>query len=325
MPPKSGSYSRPQLRGIERGRTYDVAELILECGDVPDCGRLDERRFCRGSNIAGRPRRADCKSPLSRSVARVRLAKLEFGVARQVGEALGRIDRRDHRRGRIDGIAACRRGSAEQKSRGYITLIRRNWHLLPYDQLLELLEMTPEQLAFSLREDDFLWIKLGIIEAQVRAPALRRPGRGGPRGCGPRSSGSSKRSSATTLRQPGEPRFGFLQRFSSAPRSAVPQSSGPPCPRPASRADCRCASSIPIPRSTATRFRARSWIPIPTGCCSGFRPWESTASGCTSCFATWRRAGPPSPSSAPATSGAWPIFALWSAGRSNTASASIST
>ena len=41
------------------------------------------------------------------------------------------------------------------KTRGYITLIRRNWHLLPYDQLLELLDMTPARLAFTLREDDF--------------------------------------------------------------------------------------------------------------------------------------------------------------------------
>ena len=35
----------------------------------------------------------------------------------------------------------------EMKTRGYITLIRRNWHLLPYDQLLELVEMTPERLS----------------------------------------------------------------------------------------------------------------------------------------------------------------------------------
>ena len=52
----------------------------------------------------------------------------------------------------------------EMKARGYITLIRRNWHLLPYDQLLELLGMTPEQLAFSLREDDFLFYKLGALK-----------------------------------------------------------------------------------------------------------------------------------------------------------------
>jgi len=52
----------------------------------------------------------------------------------------------------------------EIKTRGYITIIRRNWHLLPYEQLLQLIEMTPEQLDFALREDDFLWIKLGMVK-----------------------------------------------------------------------------------------------------------------------------------------------------------------
>src|SRR3981081_4061628 len=40
-------------------------------------------------------------------------------------------------------------------SRMYLMIIRRNWHLLPYDQLLELLDWTPEHLAETLREDDF--------------------------------------------------------------------------------------------------------------------------------------------------------------------------
>lgn len=47
------------------------------------------------------------------------------------------------------------------RERGYVSLIRRNWHLLPYEQLLQLLEMTPERLDEMLREEDFLWIKLG--------------------------------------------------------------------------------------------------------------------------------------------------------------------
>lgn len=52
----------------------------------------------------------------------------------------------------------------EMQRRGYVTLIRRNWHLLPYEQLLELVEMTPERLAFTLREEDFLWVKLGRLK-----------------------------------------------------------------------------------------------------------------------------------------------------------------
>ena len=39
----------------------------------------------------------------------------------------------------------------ELRERGYITLIRRNWHLLPYEQLLELLEMTPVRARLSIK------------------------------------------------------------------------------------------------------------------------------------------------------------------------------
>ena len=48
--------------------------------------------------------------------------------------------------------------------RGYITLIRQNWHLLPYAQLLKLLGWTPDQMAYALKEDDFLWNKLGRLK-----------------------------------------------------------------------------------------------------------------------------------------------------------------
>lgn len=44
--------------------------------------------------------------------------------------------------------------------RGYITIIRRMWHILPYEQLLELLNMDEQTLARLMREDDFLDIKL---------------------------------------------------------------------------------------------------------------------------------------------------------------------
>ncbi len=52
----------------------------------------------------------------------------------------------------------------EWKDDGYITILRRNWHLLPYEQLLVLLDKTPEELNYCLREDDFLFIKLGSIK-----------------------------------------------------------------------------------------------------------------------------------------------------------------
>lgn len=49
-------------------------------------------------------------------------------------------------------------------TRGYITIIRNNWHLLSYEQLCELLGWDEDYLAFILKEDDFLDIKLGSFK-----------------------------------------------------------------------------------------------------------------------------------------------------------------
>jgi hypothetical protein len=62
------------------------------------------------------------------------------------------------------GLEAERPIPANWHSRLYLTVIRRNWHLLPYDQLLTLLDVTPERLSEILREDDFFWIKLGSLK-----------------------------------------------------------------------------------------------------------------------------------------------------------------
>jgi len=43
----------------------------------------------------------------------------------------------------------------------YITVIRNNWLLLPYDQLMQLLDFTEKRLDFVLQEEDFLSVKLG--------------------------------------------------------------------------------------------------------------------------------------------------------------------
>ncbi len=45
--------------------------------------------------------------------------------------------------------------------RGHITLIRNNWYLLPYDQLMALIDYTEEKLDFVLEKDDFLFVKMG--------------------------------------------------------------------------------------------------------------------------------------------------------------------
>jgi len=61
--------------------------------------------------------------------------------------------------------------------KGYITVLRRNWHLLPYEQLLTLLDLSEEELAWRLQEDDFLFIKLGSIKPKCDPLTYSRPNR----------------------------------------------------------------------------------------------------------------------------------------------------
>lgn len=63
--------------------------------------------------------------------------------------------------GQAMGLPAPQRLTNLQRKRIALTIIRRNWHLLPYNQLLQLLDWTAAELEFTLREDDFLYVKLG--------------------------------------------------------------------------------------------------------------------------------------------------------------------
>ncbi len=73
------------------------------------------------------------------------------------------------------GLPPPPRITADQQRRSYITVIRRNWHLLPYDQLLMLLGWTEAQLAFTLREDDFLFAKLGNLKPRCEPLTYEPP------------------------------------------------------------------------------------------------------------------------------------------------------
>jgi hypothetical protein len=89
----------------------------------------------------------------------------------RMAEVLGTTPDKVRELGQSMGLPSHRTPGAEYQQRGYITIIRRNWHLLPYEQLLKLLDWNAEKLAFTLREDDFLWIKLGSLKPAC--PILR--------------------------------------------------------------------------------------------------------------------------------------------------------
>jgi hypothetical protein len=66
--------------------------------------------------------------------------------------------------GRSMGLEPPRGLNDAQRRRAHLTIIRRNWHLLPYDQILMLLGWTAERLAYTLREDDFFFHKVGQLK-----------------------------------------------------------------------------------------------------------------------------------------------------------------
>jgi hypothetical protein len=126
------------------------------------------------------------------------------------------------RLGRAMGLSGPPRVTPDQCRRSYITLIRRNWHLLPYEQLLALLGWTAEQLAFTLREDDFLFIKLGSHKPACTPLAFAPPNP---------AAMDRARAIARLLREDlpepkgeiKEPLFQFVSRLSAAPdRPALP-------------------------------------------------------------------------------------------------------
>ncbi len=88
----------------------------------------------------------------------------EFYSLERMAKVVGATPKNIRKIGRSMGLPAHEEPLVEYEKLGYITTIRRNWHLLPYDQLLTLLGLDAEKLAFTLQEEDFLWNKLGRLK-----------------------------------------------------------------------------------------------------------------------------------------------------------------
>ncbi|HWB02272.1 MAG TPA: hypothetical protein VG796_04555 [Verrucomicrobiales bacterium] len=82
----------------------------------------------------------------------------------RMAAAAGTTEEQVLRTGKAMGLGEAPVIPGSVRARSAITVIRRNWHLLPYEQLLALLGWTAEKLAFALKEDDFLYIKLGSLK-----------------------------------------------------------------------------------------------------------------------------------------------------------------
>ena len=111
----------------------------------------------------------------------------------------------------------------EMERRGYITVVRRNWHLLPYEQLLTLTGLSQQELWFALKEDDFLFVKLGNLKPKCERVVFRPPDRATQRRVAEIRETVEKHF-ARLFAEPSDPRFSFIERLSQ-PSGEAPRAS----------------------------------------------------------------------------------------------------
>lgn len=110
------------------------------------------------------------------------------------------------------GLPPQRRIDPVERRRTYMTVLRRNWHLLPYAQIGSLLGWDAAAMQFALNEDDFMWVKLGGYKP--RCPTVRYA----PPDAVARARAAEIRDVVTSefgdaLVATAEPPFGFIDRF----------------------------------------------------------------------------------------------------------------
>lgn len=100
----------------------------------------------------------------------------------------------------------------DRVERSHISIIRTNWQLLPEDQLLKLLRWTPERFAFAMREDDFLYGKMGV--RPKLSPIVYEASNAKTRTREDEIAAVVKANFPDGVGTPAEPLFGFVDRLS---------------------------------------------------------------------------------------------------------------
>jgi len=143
--------------------------------------------------------------------------------------------------------------TSDQLRRIYVTVIRQNWHVLPLEQITELLGWTSEKLAFTLKEDDFLDVKLGpkpdcpplyytelTAEDKRRVAEIRR---------------LIEATMGRELTIPGEPAFDFVRRLSQLEAAPARRSGAGPGPGRVDFSHYRIETEGAVPEGLAAAAR----------------------------------------------------------------------
>jgi hypothetical protein len=132
----------------------------------------------------------------------------------RMAEVLGTSAENVERLGRSMGLPPHRPLSEHMKGRGYVSVIRRNWHLLPYDQLMTLLGWDRRRLVHALEDEDFLWFKLGMLKPKCEPLRYAPPTEAQQRRAAEIKAIVEREFGGDALTAPMEPRFAFVDDLS---------------------------------------------------------------------------------------------------------------
>jgi hypothetical protein len=145
----------------------------------------------------------------------------ELANTDRMARVLGTSERNVIALGRSMGLPEKPRLEEDQLRRLYVTVIRQNWHVLPEAQLIDLLGWDKRKFDFTLKEDDFLDVKLGRNKPHCETLRYAAPS-------------EEEKGGATAIRQtlrkvfgkalntPGQPLFRFIDELNSRGRTTVP-------------------------------------------------------------------------------------------------------
>ncbi|MCQ2392485.1 MAG: hypothetical protein MJ240_13800, partial [Kiritimatiellae bacterium] len=113
--------------------------------------------------------------------------------------------------------------SPRWRDMGYVTILRRNWHLLPYAQLMKLVGKTRRQMRYALVEDDYLGSKLGMPKPNCPRLVYTAAAAAAGRQARLRLRESLTADGVKIVDAAEVPRFSFLDNFGKLPHGASAQ------------------------------------------------------------------------------------------------------
>jgi hypothetical protein len=229
-PSVHGSLSASSRRGVRKRSTAALAQWLVAALLLPGAGGVAGSReagtgmterdhlTCVDVFPDGKPQLAIEDKHFPTRLHAFVWRNWESVSPERMAKTVGTTPRKIRQMGLSMGLPESVTPSRDFQTRGYVTIIRHNWHLLPYEQLLTLLDWDSKTLDFHLNEDDFLFIKLGNFKPVCEPLKYVEPDAATRKRCAAIKAVVASHF-GDQLNQPGQPRFDFVRTLSQPDKS----------------------------------------------------------------------------------------------------------